>query len=241
MKAMILAAGASGRLEGYQGGLPKPLLEVRGKTILERNLLYVRNAGIKDVYINLHHRADVIKGFLSQIKMDLNIHLCYEKKIMGTAGGIKRIQNELGHRTCLVLYGDNLTDLPLNKMRQMHRMRRADITVGMYQPGQSEWSGVGAGLININEKKRVIGFSEKTNNCKIDHDEWINAGVLLVSPRVLDLIPQDKCYDFSQDLMPKMLKQKKRIFGFSGAGYVLASDTVTTYKTTLKMAEKLKI
>lgn len=240
MKAMILAAGKSTRLKNFRGGLPKVLLEVEGRTILERNLEYLAKAGFRDVVINLHYRGAEIKEAVRKINPPLRVHFSNEKTLMGTAGAVRHARKIIGKVACLVLYGDNLTDLPIRRMIQRHKAGRAAVTIGMYHPAKTAWSGIAAGLMKV-RGGRVVAFAEKRGNRSVRPDEWVNAGVLIVSARAAARIPAGKPCDFSRDLLPELLECDEKLCGVSGARYVLASDTVPAYRKSCQTAAKLNI
>lgn len=237
---MILAAGKSTRLKNFRGGLPKVLLEVEGRTILDRNLEYLAKAGFRDVIINLHYRGREIRQAVQKADPRLRIHFSNEKKLMGTAGAVRHAKKIIGRAACLVLYGDNLTDIPVRRLIRKHRESRAAVTIGMYHPDKTQWSGIAAGLMKVRRGK-VVDFTEKRGNRSVNSDEWVNAGVLIVSPKAAEKIPAGKNYDFSRELLPALLESGEKLCGVSGASYVLASDTVPAYRKSCQIAKRLNL
>lgn len=239
MRAMILAAGKSERLKGFSNGLPKVMLKVQGRAILEHNLRYLARSGVREVIINIHYRPKVIEDFVRKHKgFGLKVKFSREKKLLGTAGGVKKASRMLGKAPFFVLYGDNLMDFDLGAMRAFHSRRKSALTLAAYQPSKTDWSGVAAGLIRIGKKGNILGFEECRGNRKVANDLCVNAGLMLVSPTLLKEIPKGRSYDFSRDLFPKLILQKQRFLGFLGARYVLASDTVVAWKKTNRLARK---
>ena len=107
MKALILAAGKGERLGDITKNIPKPMIEVSGKPILEHNIGICKQAGIKDLFINLHYLPDrITEYFQDGKKYGVNLTYLYESEILGTAGALFPIINKLSD-PFMVIYGDN--------------------------------------------------------------------------------------------------------------------------------------
>jgi len=129
MKAIILAAGKGERLKEITNSLPKPMIKIKGKPILQHNIELCRKYGIEDIFINVHHLSEkIIDYFGDGKKLDVNIKYSYEKELLGTSGAIKKIASEFWnypkensniplfhlHDSFFVIYGDNLSEYNLN-------------------------------------------------------------------------------------------------------------------------------
>ncbi len=89
MKAFILAAGKGKRLGSLTESVPKPMLELSGKPILEHNILMCKKTGVKDIFINLHYLPDIITDYFGDgFKLGVNIQYHYQPELLGTAGGM---------------------------------------------------------------------------------------------------------------------------------------------------------
>lgn len=131
-QAIILAAGLGTRLRPLTHRVPKPGLPVRGIPILLFNLFLLKEAGIHEVTLNLHHLPQALKKLLHRApQLGLKIHYSRETKILGTAGGIAKALGTLRPRTTLILNGDIVTDLDLHKMNQVHQRTQACATLGL--------------------------------------------------------------------------------------------------------------
>ncbi len=240
MKAIILAGGKGKRLKGLHGGIPKVMLPVCGRPLLEHNLRYLKKQGIRDVIINLHYRPEMIRHFLkAKRNFGLRIHLSNEPRLLGTAGAVRKVRRQLGGQAFVVLYGDNLVDFNLKRMIRAHAHSRAIVTMGVYNPAESYWSGVAAGLVKQDAQGRILGFEERRSNQKIQGPQWVNGGLLIVSPQVFALMPRKKVCDFSKHVFPLLLRKKKHLQAVGGARYVLASDTTVAWKRTCRLARRL--
>ncbi|MBU9888313.1 MAG: nucleotidyltransferase family protein [Candidatus Omnitrophica bacterium] len=240
MKAMLLAAGKSSRLpEACRYG-SKVLVPVRGQTLLERNLRYLRRSGIREAVINLCHGKKAILAFLKRKRMfGMKLLFSFEKEPLGTAGGVKKAQKYLAKGDFLVLYADNLCDFDLKALLKIHRARRALGTLGVFHPARAVHSGIFAGTLRTGPEGIVEAFVEKRGGQRINDREVVNAGVALFSPRIFRRIPSGKFCDFARHVYPKLLRGRKGLFAVEGASYVLASDTPKAFKRTRRLAAKV--
>ncbi len=210
MKAMILAAGAGTRLRPLTDTIPKPLLPVSGRPAMEWTVLWLKRHGIASIAINLSHRPiPVIAHFEDGSKFDLKIAYSVEEDLLGTAGGVKRIQPFFDSPFVLV-YGDILTDFDLQALIQFHKdaSREPHVTLSLIRaPNPTE-----CGVVELDGVGRIVKFVEKPKAEEVFSD-LTNAGVLIFDPEILNQIPANQFYDFSNDLFPKMLSNETPIFG----------------------------
>jgi NDP-sugar pyrophosphorylase family protein len=240
MKAMLLAAGEGSRLPQACSYGSKVLVPVKGKPILEWNLLYLKQAGIRDIAINLCSGKEKILSFLKGHRFfGLRIAVSCEDTPLGTAGGIKNAQKLLEKKDFLVLYGDNLCNFDIARLWQAHRKNRAVGTIGIFDPVTTKHSGILAGLVRISDQGRVEKFLEKRNNQKWNGAGYVNAGIAVFSPEIFRAIPENRACDLARDIYPELLRKGRRLFAAEGATYVLASDTSEALKRTRRFYSKI--
>ena len=117
MKAFILAAGLGTRLKDLTKDLPKPLLKVKGKSLIEWNILKLKSAGFDQIIINTHYLADQIEDHIGDgTKFDLKIKYSREEKILGTGGALIKAKELIGNDPFLILSGDLWTDYPFSRL-----------------------------------------------------------------------------------------------------------------------------
>ncbi|MGW8256658.1 MAG: nucleotidyltransferase family protein [Thermoguttaceae bacterium] len=204
MKAMILAAGEGTRLRPYTLSAPKPMLPVAGKPTVEWILLWLRYFGIRDVVMNLSYRpADVVQYFGDGSSLDMNLTFSVEEKILGTSGGIKRVER-LFTESFVVVYGDVLTDMDLGEFMRFHAAcdDRPHVTLSLFM-ASNPWE---CGIVAIDDQHRVTRFVEKPPRDQI-FSNLTNAGILMLDPPILEHIPADGFHDISHDLLPKLLER----------------------------------
>lgn len=142
MKAMIFAAGLGTRLKPFTENHPKALAEVNGKSLLERNISYLKSYGFRDLVINVHHFPDQIIDFLKQKNsFDLNISISDESDaLLETGGGLKKASQYLeGSDPFLVMNVDILTNLDLLKMVNYHKSHNALATLAVTRRDTSRY------------------------------------------------------------------------------------------------------
>jgi NDP-sugar pyrophosphorylase family protein len=221
-RAVILAAGKSRRLEDLKLELPKPLIEVGGKPLLFHHLEKCAEQGIEEVYMNLHHRPEQIRSFIGDgSRWGLKIIYRLESALSGTAGGVKGFAEHLRGEPFLVLYGDNYCTFSLGEIIRAHlgARLRPDMSMVLFELEDVAGSGVAI----CAPDNAIQSFIEKPAR-ESTGSHWVNAGVYLMEPGLLDLIP-DGPSDFGHEVIPRYLASGKRILGVKTQGRVYAVDT----------------
>ncbi|MDO8520211.1 MAG: NDP-sugar synthase [Deltaproteobacteria bacterium] len=130
MKAMLLAAGLGTRLRPLTNTIPKPLIPINGIPLIFYNLALLKKYGIHDVVINLHYLGNQIRDLLGDgRRLGFRFRYSFEKKILGTGGGIKKAERFLKNGPFLVLNGDIIADVNLKKMMELHRKQKPMATL----------------------------------------------------------------------------------------------------------------
>jgi mannose-1-phosphate guanylyltransferase len=224
VKAVILAAGKGTRLKGITERIPKPLLKVRGESILEHQLRLCAAAKIENVFINTHHLSEKIREFAGDgSRFSLKVAYSYEPELLGTAGALNNFRENLAGDDILVLYGDNYFDLDLQSLQRFHQEKHALVTAAVHHRDDVSQSG----MIELDSDKRVKRFVEKppvnerTSNL-------VSAGVYLLDPRVLNYIPPGYS-DFGYDIIPRLIAENKPVFGYQLTSQLIAIDTPELY------------
>lgn len=217
MKALILCAGEGIRLRPLTLTRPKPMLPLAGRPLLEHLVAYLRHHGICDIAINLHYLPQVITAhFGDGTRFGVRITYSHEERLLGSAGAARRLEPYFSHQPFLVLYGDVLTDTPLEPLLAHHAAMRAALTMALYRV-PDPWR---AGIVELDGAGRVVRFVEKPAPGEVFSD-LANAGIYVVSPEVLDLVPPATPYDFGHDLIPRLLAAGMPVYGLVASGYVL--------------------
>jgi NDP-sugar pyrophosphorylase family protein len=208
-KAMILAAGEGTRLRPLTLTVPKPMLAVSGRPTLEWIIRWLKHYGVESAVINLHHQPQpVLDYFADGERQGVDIHFSVEETMLGTAGGIKRVEDRL-QPAFVLIYGDMLTDMDLSELFAYHRDCCAEphITM-MLSRAPNPWE---CGVVSIDESGRVMRFVEKPPRDEIFSD-LTNAGILVIDGSILAEIPESGFSDVSRDLIPKLLQKGTPIY-----------------------------
>lgn len=208
MKAVILAGGKGTRLKPYTSVIPKPLVPVGERAILEILVTRLKKAGVDEIYICLNHFAEIIMAFFGDgSRFGLKINYSIEQEPLGTVAPIKLIRELPDH--FLVMNGDLLTDLNFSDLFQYHLEGRSLLTVSTYIRNMK----IDFGVIDVDEKSMLArGFREKP-----EYTFSVSMGVYVMNRKVLDFVPDSTSFGFD-DLMLTLLKKNEpaRIYPYHG-------------------------
>jgi len=201
VKAVILAGGEGTRLRPLSYVIPKPLLPVGTKPILEIIIERLRDYSFTDIILNTGYKAELIEAYFHDGN-SLNVNITYwqESISCGTAGPVKLVEHLLGSQPFITMNSDLLTDLDFSKMYQMHLDKSAELTVATTSYSYKVPYGV------IGMQDNVITSINEKPELKF----LINAGVYVVSPSALDIIPIDKFYNMT-DLIQALIDQNRKV------------------------------
>jgi mannose-1-phosphate guanylyltransferase/mannose-1-phosphate guanylyltransferase/phosphomannomutase len=233
-RAMVLAAGKGTRLQGAApelAALPKPLIPLAGKPVLERNLELCAQHGVREVAINLHRGPEAVRELVGDgSRWGLRVRYSYEPELLGTAGGVRRMAGFLGESSFLVLYGDNYTDCDLTTLLAEHEAARAVATVAVFDTRAGLHSGIAGSRVVIADDGAVAGFEETRGAEGTLQSPWTNAGVYALDPAVFELIPPEQVWDFGRDVFPALLDMPGRLRAYRHPGFCYALDTPEAYR-----------
>lgn len=229
LRALLLAAGCGERLGALTADRPKPMIEIGGKPILQWNVERLAHAGIRDIIVNLHYMPEVIeRHFGDGSAFGVSISYAFEPRLLGTAGAARNVAERLGTEDFLVVYGDNLSTIDLTALIATHRGNRADAAIALYRRDDVRASGVA----EIDERQRITRFAEKPQAPK-PLAGWVNAGYLALRPTVLDMIPEHGPSDFGRDIIPSLLGEGARVYGYRMTEELWWIDTPQDYERTV--------
>lgn len=206
-----MAGGKGTRLRPYTTTLPKPLVPVGERPILEIILNQLRKAGVKKVILAVNHQADLLMAFFGNgEKHGLEIVYSLEEESLSTVGPLKLIDDLPEH--FLVMGGDLLTDLDYNDLFRAHLRSNAPLTVSTYK----RVTRIDFGVFEIDSAcERAVGFREKPVY-RFD----VSMGVYVFSRSLLDRVPADRSFGFDQ-LVLEMLEDNEPIQVYPFNGYWL--------------------
>lgn len=220
MKAVIQCGGKGLRLRPYTTILPKPLMPVGSKPVLELLLRWLRRNGMREIYITIGYLGPLIRSFCGDGgQWDMRITYTEEREPLGTLGGLSLLRDQLDNGTFLVLNGDVLTDLNISGFLATHREHSGPLTIATALRSVRSDFGV------IEQScGRVICFREKPN---LHH--LVSMGIYCMEPAVLDHIPVGVAFGFD-DLMFDMLKISLPAHTFLHSGFWLDIGRVEDFQ-----------
>jgi NDP-sugar pyrophosphorylase family protein len=226
-RAVILAGGMGTRLRPYTITLPKPLVPVGDKPILELIITQLKNNGFTHITITVNHMADIIKAFFGDgSKWGIKVDYTTETKSLSTMGPLSLIPDL--PENFLVMNGDVLTDMNFSSFHKEHTDKQSLFTIGSFRRTDK----IDYGLLHQNENGELVKFEEKPN-----YDFLVSMGVYMVSKNILEHIPHDTFFGFDH-LMYKLLDLKlyPKIYEFNGywldigrpSDYEIAIDKISS-------------
>ncbi len=208
-KATILAAGEGSRLRPLTLQMPKVLLPVGGIPLIQYTLAWLKSHGIFEVAINLHHFGDRIRAFLGDgSSFGVKIYYSPEKELLGTAGGVKRMEKFFNTKF-VVVYSDILTDFDLSAMIDFHKAKTALATLALLEVS-TLWE---SGIVETDRQGRLVSFREKPHR-EPEAGNLSNGGVYVLEKEILDYIPSQSFCDFGYDIFPKLLELDLPVYGY---------------------------
>ncbi len=223
---MILAGGVGTRLRPITHEIPKPLIPVQDKPVIEYNMDLFSKYGVKKIVLALGYKAEKIKSYFQDNPVD-GLELVYveEQKPLGTGGPLLLAKRHFKN-TFVVANADELKDINLEDMYNFHKANKALITMALTTVNDVSKYGV-ARL----QGSRILEFIEKPNE-EDAPSRLISAGLYLFEPEVLDYITEGFCM-LEKDVFPKLAKEGK-IFGYPFTGQWLNTGTLEEYEIAIK-------
>ncbi|MEW5795173.1 MAG: sugar phosphate nucleotidyltransferase [Candidatus Zixiibacteriota bacterium] len=229
LTAVVLAGGKGSRLMPHTAEIPKPLVDVGGRPVVEYLLVRLRRSGVRRVVMAVNHMADQIERRLGDgSRFGLAIEYSHESTPLSTIGPLRLIKNLPDD--FVVANGDVLTDLDVRALYQSHIDRRADLTVATYRGNEK----IDFGVLELDENNGVVGFREKP-----DYSFIVSMGIYVFNRSVLDLVPPNQVFGFDQ-LMFALLEKQRRVFAHPYDGFWLDIGRPSDYERAQAEGERIK-
>jgi len=224
MKAVILAGGKGTRLRPYTVSIPKPLVPLGEKPIIEIIMRQLEQNNIKEVYIALGYLAELLKAYFSQLnnRYDVKISFSHEQEPLGTIGPLKKISGL--DETFIVLNGDILTTLSFQDLIDFHKSQGAIATLAVH----SRKVEIDYGVIDISEDMRILRHREKPVL-----DYLVGMGICVFEPEILGYIPENKKYDVP-DLIRSLIDSGQKISAYVSDDYWMDIGRPDDYEKAVK-------
>ena len=235
IKGMILAAGQGTRVRPLTQNLPKPMIPILGKPVMEYLVEHLARYGVDEIMVNVaykHHKIENYFGNGSRWGVDIGYSFegKYEygeitPKAMGSAGGMRKIQDFGGFfdTTTIVICGDALIDLDIGAAVQEHKDKKAMASVITLEVPNSEVSNYG--VVETDNDGRIIAFQEKPKPEEA-RSNLASTGIYIFEPEAINLVPPNKVFDIGSDLFPMLAEKgmpfyaQKNFFNWIDIGHV---------------------
>lgn len=227
MKAVIMAGGLGTRLKPFTHIIPKPLLPVGEKSVLEIVMHKLKSQGFKEIILAVGYKSDLFESFFGNgSKFGLSIKYSKEKKRLGTAGPVRLVKDRLDE-PFLVMNGDILTNMDFSKLKKFHKKNQSDFTLVTKKITLPLHYGVveknGNNILNIQEKPVV--------------ESEVSAGIYFLNPDVIDFIPPNRTFNMP-DLMRALLNAHRNVLAYQLNDYWLDIGQLGDYQQAQKDFKK---
>lgn len=232
LKAMVMAAGVGSRLDPLTQCVPKPLVPIANRPVMDILFEKLLDISVKDVIANTHYLSNKIVEHYKENDLDINFSHVYEKTLSGTAGGVKKCQFffEEGE-DFLVLSADGLYSADLAAGLEAHKKSGAIATIGIKKIAMEEIPHFG--VVVTDKEGFISGFQEKPS-IKEAKSDCINTGIYIFNYEIFNYIPKDTFYDFARNVFPDLLSKGIKINTFHVEEYWSDIGTIDQYCQSTK-------
>jgi len=224
MNALLLAGGRGTRLRPLTDTMPKPMVPIMNVSLLERNILRLKSSGVKEFVISTCYRPTYICNRLGDgSKYGVKIHYVHENTPLGTAGAVKNAAKHFTD-TFIVLNSDIVSDINVTKLIEYHKSKKAVATIAVtYVDDPTQY-----GVIEYDENHYITSFKEKPKKHEVTSN-YINAGLYVFEPDILDQIPSNQNVSIEKETFPLLLEKKFKMAVYHNQSYWIDIGTPEKY------------
>lgn len=233
-QAVILSAGMGTRLRPLTDTMPKAMIPIGGRPLLEHNIDQFKKHGVSEFFINLHYLPDVIKDYFGDgSKLGVKISYHFEPELLGTAGGIKNFEPQLDGEF-FAMYGDIFSLMDYSKYYE-HWKTKPD-AIGMQRIGETDnpWD---KDLVEVDDELRFIKIHPKPHKTVLQNYVGMR-GIFILKKRILKHVPPNTYYEIGSQLLPDILAKGEKFYGYECDDYSIGIDTVESYRKAQEYANR---
>lgn len=230
--AVIMAGGKGSRLRSITNDeIPKPMVPVDGKPLLEYQVEKLKEYGIKKIVMIVGHLGEKIMDHFKDGK-DFGVDIDYivEKDPLGTAGAFYYLKDKTDAKDFLLVFGDVFFDIDFDRMEDFH-FKNAALTTLLAHPNGHPYD---SDLIQTDDNGKVIGFDSKNNVRDYWYDNMVNAGMYVINRELLELVKEPVKIDFEKDILANQVKNGANIYAYHSPEYVKDVGTVDRINATVE-------
>lgn len=226
MKVVIIAGGKGTRISEVSTEIPKAMIPIAGKPVIEYQVELAKRYNLKDFIFIIGHLGEVIKDYFGTgEKLGVNIKYFEETTPLGTAGALKFLKQDL-QEDFFVFYGDTVMDIALDVMIENHISNKSDASL-LLHPNDHPYD---SDLVVLDKGGFVERFYSKPHPEGLITKNLVNAALYILSPKIIDVIPENKKSDFGKDIFPDCLNRNLKLFGYISTEYIKDMGTPERYK-----------
>ena len=230
--AVIMAGGKGSRLLSITNDeIPKPMVPVDGKPLLEYQVEKLKTYGIKKIVMIVGHLGEkIVDHFKDGKDFGVEIDYIFEKEPLGTAGAFYYLKDKIDAKDFMLVFGDVFFDMDFDRMEDFH-FKNSALTTLLAHPNGHPYD---SDLIQTDDNGRVIGFDSKHNVRDYWYDNMVNAGMYIINKRLLDLVKEPVKTDFEKDILANQVKLGASIYAYHTPEYVKDVGTVDRINATVE-------
>lgn len=230
--AVIMAGGKGSRLLSITNDeIPKPMVPVDGKPLLEYQVEKLKTYGIKKIVMIVGHLGEkIVDHFKDGKDFGVEIDYIFEKEPLGTAGAFYYLKDKIDAKDFMLVFGDIFFDMDFDRMEDFH-FKNSALTTLLAHPNGHPYD---SDLIQTDDTGRVIGFDSKHNVRDYWYDNMVNAGMYIINKRLLDLVKEPVKTDFEKDILANQVKLGANIYAYHTPEYVKDVGTVDRINATVE-------
>lgn len=230
--AVIMAGGKGSRLRSITNDeIPKPMVPVDGKPLLEYQVEKLKSYGIKKIVMIVGHLGEkIVDHFKDGKDFGVEIDYIFEKEPLGTAGAFYYLKDKIDAKDFMLVFGDVFFDMDFDRMEDFH-FKNSALTTLLAHPNGHPYD---SDLIRMDDKGRVIGFDSKHNVRDYWYDNMVNAGMYIINRKLLDLVKEPVKTDFEKDILANQVKIGANIYAYHTPEYVKDVGTVDRINATVE-------
>lgn len=215
MKAVIMAGGFGTRIQPLTNSIPKPMLPIMNRPMMEHTIVSLRDLGITEFIVLLYFKPEVIKEYFKDgSNWGINITYVVPDDDYGTAGAVKKAQEQIGDENFIIISGDLVTDFDFQSIFDYHKSKNSKLTITL----TSVENPLEFGVVIANGEGKIEKFLEKPSWGEVFSDT-INTGIYIIEPEILNYIPNNENFDFAKDLFPLLMRNGIDLMAGYAQGY----------------------
>ncbi len=237
MKVVIIAGGKGTRIASVNSEIPKAMIPVCGKPIVEHEVELCKRYGFTDFLFIIGHMGDQISSFFGDgSKWGINIEYYQEMQPLGTAGALGYLKDKLTE-DFFVFYGDTIVDFDMKSMLKYHQEKKADATLFLH-PNDHPYD---SDIVQLDAEGKVLKFDNKPHPDGFVSKNIVNAALFIFSPKILEKIEVGIKSHIEKHVLPRCLESGMNLYGYVSPEYIKDMGTPDRYEAVCKDVESGKV